>query len=58
MCVIMFVINDMLLLRILNEEELSKETHPSMEGNVLSLIMVDNNLSCHDKTPTESKQTC
>lgn len=54
---IMFVINDMLLLRILNEEELSKETHPSMEGNVLSLIMVDNNLSCHDKTPTESKQT-
>lgn len=51
----MFVANEMLLLSIPNKEELSKETRPRMEGNVLSLITVDNSLSCHDKSPMESK---
>ena len=46
----MFDVNEMLLLIIPNEE-LSKETHPGMEDSVFSLIMVDNSLSCHDKSP-------
>lgn len=42
---ILFVVNEMLLLKIPSEEELSKETQPRMEGNIISLIIVYDILS-------------
>lgn len=32
-----------------------KKNYPGMGGSVLSLTMVDNGLSCHDKFPMESR---